>query len=76
MASDEVTTTATGQQSATDNAELAFQPGYWQPEEQANPLERVYVDYTDDPIGHAKWKQERADAHKAGETLKASESES
>ena len=60
---DQPTTTPTGQQSATDAAELAFQPGYRQPWEQNNPLEIEYVDYTDDPIAHAQWKADRSEQH-------------
>jgi hypothetical protein len=59
--------TPTGQQSAQDSAELAFQPGYFLPHEQADPIEgpqATYVDYTDDPIGHVDWREERSENNK------------
>lgn len=58
--------TPTGQQSATDSAELPFQPGYWLPWEQADPTQHgaaTYVDYTDDPIAHVEWRDERSQAN-------------
>ena len=57
----------TGQQSATDAAELTFQPGYWLPWEQADPLVDApsdYIDYTFDPIGHIDWRIARSDKNK------------
>lgn len=50
---------ATGQSSPYNVEYLPFQPGYWLPHEQADPLshpQATYVDYTDDPIGHADWR--------------------
>jgi len=56
--------TPTGQQSATDSLALAFQPGYWLPWEQDDPINEgsaSYVDYTDDPIAHVDWREERSE---------------
>ena len=57
----------TGQQSATDAAELTWQPGYWLPWEQADPLvdsPADYVDHTYDPIGHVQWREDRSEKNK------------
>lgn len=63
---DEISTTPTGMQSAQDQAELAYQPGYNLPWETRDPIKQAEgrVDYTFDPIGFAKWKKRRSDVNK------------
>lgn len=61
-------TLPTGQGSATDIFQLAYQPGYWQPWEQRDPVNEMqaHADYVladEDPLAHVDWKEQRTLDH-------------